>query len=61
MKQDELKVWEIIKENPDELGFILQEQNYEAYKNTFSATDEVILTEEQFNLVKDFFTKMRKQ
>jgi len=61
MKQDELKVWEIIKENPGELGFILQEKDYTAYINTFGASDNIPITEEEFNLVKNYFTKMGKQ
>jgi len=61
MKQDELKVWEIIKNNPGELGFILQEKNYAAYVDTFGASDEIPITEEEFNLVKNYFTKMGKQ
>lgn len=61
MKQDELKVWEIIKENPGELGFILQEKDYAAYVDTFGASDSIPITEEQFNLVKDYFTKMGKK
>lgn len=58
MKQDELKVWEIIKENPGELGFILQEKDYATYVDTFGASDDIPITEEEFNLVKDYFTKM---
>jgi len=63
MKQDELKVWEIIKKYPDELGFILQEQNYEKYLDTFCEEDRnnIPITEEQFNIVKNYFTKMGEQ
>ena len=61
MKQDELKVWEIIKNNPDELSFILQEKNYAMYVETFDVNDDIPITEEEFNLVKDYFTKMGKQ
>ena len=57
MSNEELKVWEIIKANPGELGFILQERNYEMYVDTFGASDEIPLTEEQFNLVKNFFQR----
>ena len=59
MSNEELKVWEIIKQYPDELGFILQEANYEMYLDTFSEEDRnnVPITEEQFNLVKNFFNK----
>ncbi len=57
--EDEYEIWEIIKQNPDELGFILQEQNYEMYLDTFDEEDRqnVPITEEQFNLVKNFFQK----
>ena len=61
MKQDELKVWEVIKNNPGELSFILQEQNYAMYVETFDVNDDIPITEEEFNLVKDYFTKMGKQ
>lgn len=56
MTDIELKVWEIIRDNPGELGFILQEKNYQMYCDTFN-DDKPILTEEQYNLVKDYFTK----
>ena len=61
MKQDELKVWEIIKNNPGELSFILQEKNYAMYVETFDVNDDIPITEDEFNLVKDYFTKMGKQ
>lgn len=61
MKQDELKVWEVIKNNPGELSFILQEKNYAMYVETFDVNDDIPITEEEFNLVKDYFTKMGKQ
>ena len=61
MKQDELKVWEVIKNNPGELSFILQEKNYAMYVETFHINDDIPITEEEFNLVKDYFTKMGKQ
>ena len=61
MKQDELKVWEVIKNNPGELSFILQEKNYAMYVETFDLNDDIPITEEEFNLVKDYFTKMGKQ
>jgi len=59
MSNEELKVWEIVKQYPDELGFILQERNYEMYLDTFDEEDRpnVPITEEQFNLVKNFFQK----
>ena len=61
MKQDELKVWEVIKNNPGELSFILEEKNYTMYVETFDLNDDIPITEEEFNLVKDYFTKMGKQ
>ena len=61
MKQNELKVWEVIKNNPGELSFILQEKNYAMYVETFDLNDDIPITEEEFNLVKDYFTKMGKQ
>lgn len=62
-KDEESKVWEIIKENPGELGFILQEKNYEMYLDTFCEEEcnDVPITEEQFNLVKNYFAKIGKQ
>ena len=54
---EEYKVWEVIKQYPDELGFILQEKNYEMYVSTFENKNDVPITEEQFNLVKDYFKK----
>lgn len=56
MTDIELKVWEIIKDNPGELGFILQEKNYQMYCDTFN-DEKPILTEEQYTLVKDYFTQ----
>ena len=60
LKYEELKIWSIIKKYPEELGMILQCKDYEEYKSTFSDIDceeEIEITEEQFNLVKNFFTK----
>ena len=53
--EHEYDVWEIIKHNPGELGFILQEKDYAAYVDTFGAADTIPLTEEQFLKVKNFF------
>ena len=58
LRKNEKRVWDLIKKYPDELGFVLQEKNYTAYVETFSAADSIPLTEEDFNLIKDFFTKM---
>jgi len=55
---DEVKVWNLIKKFPHELGFILQEKDYAAYVDTFGASDEIPITEEQFNLVKNFFKSL---
>lgn len=60
LTDEELSVWEIIREHPGELGFILQERDYNAYIDTFGASDQVILTEEQFNLVKNYFNRIGK-
>ena len=57
---DELEVWELIKQNPGELGFVLQEKNYEMYLDTFGASDEIPLTEKEFYLIKNFFENLRK-
>ena len=59
---DEVKVWNLIKKHPDELGFILQEQNYEMYLNTFCEEDRlnVPITEEDFYLVKNFFNNLKE-
>lgn len=59
---DEVKVWNLIKKYPDELGFILQEQNYEMYLNTFCEEDRlnVPITEEDFYLVKNFFNNLKE-
>ena len=59
-KYDELKVWNIVKQYPEELGMILECKNYEEYKQTFSdidCEDEIEITEEQFYIVKNFFNK----
>ena len=60
LTDEELSVWEVIREHPGELGFILQERDYNAYIDTFGASDQVILTEEQFNLVKNYFNRIGK-
>ena len=52
---EEIEVWNLIKKYPDELGFVLQEKDYDAYVDTFGASDAVPLTEAQFNLIKHFF------
>jgi len=59
-KYKELKIWDIVKKYPEELGMIIQCKDYEEYKSTFSdinLEEEIEITEEQFNLVKNFFTK----
>lgn len=53
---DEVKVWKIIKENPEELGFILQEDNYHKYASDFNF-NEAPITEEEFYLVRNYFLK----
>ena len=55
---NELVVWDLIREFPGELGFVLQEKDYSAYVDTFGASDEVVLSEEQFNLLKQYFTNL---
>ena len=57
ISRNEKKVWEIIKRYPEELSFILQEKDYNAYLDTYNMSDDVILTEAEFNLVKEFFRK----
>ena len=57
---EEIEVWNLIKQYPDELGFVLQEKDYDAYVDTFGASDQVPLTEAQFNLIKHFFEYLGK-
>ena len=57
ISRNEKKVWEIIKRYPEELSFVLQEKDYNAYLDTYSMSDDVILTEVEFNLIKEFFRK----
>lgn len=59
--KEEAEIFNLIKQYPDELGFILQEKDYSAYIDTFGASDDVILTEEQFNLLKNYFTKLKER
>ena len=59
--KEEAEIFNLIKQYPDELGFVLQERDYAAYVDTFGASDEVILTEEQFNLLKNYFTKLKER
>lgn len=55
---EEIKVWKIVKNFPNELGFIIQEPDYQKYCETFyGQQEEIKLTEEQFNIVKNYFTK----
>lgn len=58
---NELEVWELIKKNPGELGFVLQERDYEMYIDTFGASDTIPLTEKKFYLIKKFFEKLGKE
>ena len=61
LSKNEKRVWDLIKKYPGELSFILQEKNYAMYVETFDINDDIPITEEEFNLVKDYFTKMGKQ
>lgn len=58
--KEEAEIFNLIKQYPDELGFVLQERDYAAYVDTFGASDEVILTEEQFYKLKTYFTKIKE-
>lgn len=58
---DEVKVWNLIKKYPEELGFVLQERDYDMYVDTFGASDHVILSEEEFYLIKNFFNNLKKE
>ncbi len=58
--QGDLEILNLVKAYPDELGFVLQEKDYAAYVDTFGASDEVVLTEEQFYKLKQYFTKKEK-
>lgn len=60
LKYEELKIWNIVKKYPEELGMILQCKDYKEYELTFYIAGIDCgpeITEEQFNLVKNFFTK----
>ena len=61
LSKNEKRVWDLIKKYPGELSFILQEKSYAMYVETFDVNDDIPITEEEFNLVKDYFTKMGKQ
>lgn len=58
--KEEAEIFNLIKKYPDELGFVLQERDYAAYIDTFGASDEVVLTEEQFYKLKTYFTKIKE-
>lgn len=58
-------IFDLIKKHPGELGFVLQEDNYESYKDTYLAikgiTDKDIeLTEDQFNNLKMYFKSLEE-
>lgn len=54
-------VFDLIKKHPDELGFVLQENDYAAYKRTYvdagGKADDAELTEAEFDALKAYFRK----
>lgn len=58
---DEVKVWNLVKKYPDEIGFVLGCKDYLAYLETYLTVvnDETEikpdLTEEEFKVLKQFF------
>lgn len=60
LKYEELKILSIVKKYPEELGMILQCKDYKEYELTFYIAGIDCgpeISEEQFNLIKNFFTK----
>lgn len=56
---DDAYVFDIIKKHPGELGFVLQESDYKAYKETYVSagltSEDAELTEPEFNALKAYF------
>lgn len=54
-------ILDLIKKHPDELGFVLQSKDYDKYRLTFAdehdnfKEEDVVLTELEFNNLKDYF------
>lgn len=62
---NEAYIFDLVKKHPDELGFVLQEKDYAAYIASFETVSEqpekdAILTEDEFNALKKFFTSLEK-
>lgn len=61
---EEAYIFDLIKKHPDELGFVLQEKDYEAYKNTYvgakGTEEEVELSEQEFNNLKKYFNSLKE-
>jgi len=56
-------IFDLIKKHPDELGFVLQERDYEAYKDTYvgagGSPEDAELSEQEFNAIKAYFTNLK--
>jgi len=55
---DDMYILDLIKENPEELGFVLSSKNYEEYLKTYETvggTDKPALTEFVFEALKNYF------
>ena len=61
---DDSYIFDIIKKHPDELGFVLQEENYEMYKDTYVGAggkpEDAELTEQEFNAIKMYFKNIEE-
>lgn len=59
--EDNLFILEIVRKAPGELGFIEDCADYEAYIKTYTdiggSADESSFTEEEFNMLKEYFYK----
>ena len=55
-------IFDLIKENPEEISFVLQSKDYEEYKQSYETVpgEDIILSEDKFNNLKNFFNKLEE-
>ena len=62
MNKEEKQVWNLVKKHPDELGFVLQAEDYSEYISTYTdigmKAEDADLTEEEFNVIKNYFKSL---
>ena len=60
---DEAYIFDLIKKYPEELGFVLESKTYDDYVKTYTdaggTEEEVELSEQEFNALKDCFLNVK--